>query len=167
MISSVVQIVGALGVVVSLFLLAWQTRKLGRQIAIGNVGGRYQSMGAANDRYHGVLQLIFQNPELRPYLYDEKPCSLEDPNRDRLLMACEMLADSIDHAMSVTNRYSDVPHYSGWESIARFYYRQPIFSEAIELLPYFPDLNRYLSGIESQPTELAYLRPMSHGVATP
>jgi hypothetical protein len=141
LVSDVAQLVGAVGVVVSLLILAWQTMKLSRQTELSNLQGRYQSLHNAGDRYHSGLGLMFKNPELRAYFYNEKPCPPDDPNRDQALIVAEMIADSIDHALRVSAQFPDKTHNSGWMATALFLARQPIFAELTnERSDYFPDL---------------------------
>ena len=140
MLNNIVQLVGAVGVVLSLLLVARQTKRLGDQIRTGNVVGRYQLLKEAGDRYHTVLNLLYNSPELRPYFYDRLPCSQGDPNRAKALILAEMLADALNHAISVVQRFPAISHPSGWHTIATFYTQQPLMREVLGDLPYFPHL---------------------------
>lgn len=141
MVSDAAQIIGALGVIISLMLLAWQTKNLGKQIEISNLQGRYQTLHNAIERYHHALGLIFTHPELRPYFYEQQPCPQDDPNRPRVLVVAEIIADAIDHAVRVSGQFPDQAHKSGWKSSALAMAKQPIFIELLMESPnYFPDL---------------------------
>lgn len=139
--SDIAQAIGACGVIVSLMLLAWQTKKLGKQIEISNLQGRYQTLHDANARYDHALGLIFAHPELRPYFYERQSCHKDDPNRPRALIVAEIIADAIDHAVRVASQFPDETHKSGWKSNALTMAKQPIFIEVLmEFSDYFPDL---------------------------
>jgi hypothetical protein len=141
MVSDIAQAIGACGVIVSLMLLAWQTKKLGKQIEISNLQSRYQTLHDANERYDHALSLIFSHPELRPYFYERQPCPKDDPNRPRALIVAEIIADAIDHAMRVASQFPDETHKSGWKNNALAMAKQPIFIEVLLECPdYFPDL---------------------------
>jgi hypothetical protein len=141
LVSDIAQAIGACGVIVSLILLTWQTKKLGKQIEISNLQGRYQTLHDANERYDHALGLIFAHPELRPYFYERQPCPKDDPNRPRALIVAEIIADAIDHALRVANQFPDEDHKTGWRNNAFNMAKQPIFIEVLVEFPgYFPDL---------------------------
>jgi hypothetical protein len=41
----------------------------------------------------GILNLFIDRPELRPYFYDDVPLPEQEPERSRVLAACEVMAD--------------------------------------------------------------------------
>lgn len=53
--------------------------------------------------YYGAIDLLreldktfLEYPDLRPYFYDGKPFDVDDPNRDRVLAAAELVLDAFE-----------------------------------------------------------------------
>lgn len=143
MVSDIAESVSAVGVVVSLLILASQTRKLRQQTEISNLMGRYEALHGANERYDRALELIFLHPELRPYILEGKTLEPADPHRDRALLVADIMAGAIDHANRVARRFPDSEHRSGWSQMAKVSAQRPIFQELLARSPHeFPDLIR-------------------------
>lgn len=159
LLSNIAQTIGALGVIISLTLVAWQTKELRKQIEISNLQSRYQTLHNAIASYHNALGLIYNHPELRPYFYERQACPQDDPNRPRALVVAEIIADSIDHAIRVAGQFPGQTHRPGWKSTALDMAKQPIFIEVLTRFPeYFPDLLAIVSEL-AVPAENKNLYP--------
>lgn len=141
MIGDVAESVSAIAVVASLLLLARQTAKLREQTEITNLMGRYEALSSASERYDHALMLIFQYPELRPYLLEGHPLDADDPNHERALLVADIMAGAIDHAIRVAGRFPDPQHDPGWQRMAVVISTRPVFRTLLSRTPHeFPDL---------------------------
>jgi hypothetical protein len=73
--SDFVQVAGLIVVVATLHFVSVQTSRLRKQVDIANLLSRYEALSHASERYDGGLTLIFQRPDLRPYIFEQKPRS--------------------------------------------------------------------------------------------
>jgi hypothetical protein len=73
--SDFVQVAGLIVVVATLYFVSVQTSRLRKQVDIANLFSRYEALSHASERYDGGLTLIFQRPDLRPYIFEQKPRS--------------------------------------------------------------------------------------------
>jgi hypothetical protein len=145
-ISLITESVSAIAVVVSVLILARQTRKLAQQTDISNLMGRYEALHGASERYDNALALIFEHPELRPYIFEGKALTPDDPNRDRAMLVAGMMAGALDSANRVAKRFPDNEHQSGWQQMAIASAQWPVFRELLTKSPHeFLDLMRVVS----------------------
>lgn len=148
MINSVAQTASAVAVLVTLMFLASQTRKLQRQIDLNNLFNRYEALNHSSERYDHALALLFQQPNLRPYVYDERPLDLTGDDLSRALIIADMLAGSVDYAIRVGDKFPEEAA-SDWRVVAEDFSRQPLFQHLVTAIPHqFPDLALYF-GIDS------------------
>lgn len=102
-----VSVVGIVGVVGSLAFSGWQTRELVRQTKIQN---KIADVAAEREPI-AVLQAILirlaEAPELRKFFYDGVPCPTSEPERSRVLIIAEMLADAIYGGLHASVLFSD------------------------------------------------------------
>jgi hypothetical protein len=140
MINSVAQTASAIAVLITLAFLASQTRKLQRQIDLNNTFNRYEALNHSSERYDQALALLFQQPQLRPYIYEEKPLDLTGVDLDRALIIADMLAGAVDYALRVGEKFPD-EGTSDWGVVAEDFARQPLFRHLVSRIPHqFPDL---------------------------
>ncbi|MBG0566477.1 hypothetical protein [Actinoplanes aureus] len=145
LIKDVAQIISLAGVIFAIYYASSQTRKLQRQIHISNLYSRYDALHHANERYDAGLAMLFQRPELRPYIFARKPVDLAGEDLDRALIVADQMAGAVDHALRVGDRFPD-PDDEGWPPVAREMVRTPIFQTIVGEKPLdFPDLGKYFT----------------------
>ena len=83
-------VAGVLVAIVGFGLVSYQIKQIGR-------AGRAAAHAAIFSHSLEVTQLLLDNHEVRPYLYDGKELSSEDPNYSKALFACELLCDFYEH----------------------------------------------------------------------
>jgi hypothetical protein len=146
MISDVTNVVGACGVVVSLLLLAWQTRQLAFQTGVNNAIAGLSASYNGIERLHDAWQAVLDDPALRPYFYEGKPCTPQDPNRAKALIVAEMVADTVEYGLMMATLLPQTGKYGGWHSYVPFACKQPVLKEVIESHPeWWPTLARHVS----------------------
>jgi hypothetical protein len=149
MVADIVQAVSIVAVVVSLFFVAVQTSKLKEQTDISNLIGRYETLNHASERYDAALGLLFQQPHLRPYLFDEQPVDLIGDDLSRGLIVADLMVGAADYALRVAGRFADTVQ-PGWEELALDLGRQPLVRKLLDNEAHsFPDLVRFLRRIDA------------------
>jgi hypothetical protein len=99
MITTITAIGGLVGLVISIGLLAWQTRAVAQQTEISN---RIAGLAAINGATAGLREvhlLFVSDPDLRPYFYDGKAYPRRRLRRDRVLTVAELLLDAMEDAL--------------------------------------------------------------------
>jgi hypothetical protein len=152
MIGDILQILSLVGVLLALYFTSAQTRKLQKQINISNLYSRYDALHHANERYDAGLAMLFQRPDLRPYVFQRKPVDLSGEELDRALIVADQMAGAVDHALRVGDRFPDDEH-GGWSPVAQEMARTPLFRAIVREKPLdFPDLSRYFRDDGGRPT---------------
>jgi hypothetical protein len=111
MLTSVATIVGLAGVIVSVMLLAWQTRAVAQQTRISNAIASASVISNSTSGLREVLSIFVEHPELRPYFYGSKRLPLRGHRRERVVTAAEILADILEEGLSV-NRLVQTARFS-------------------------------------------------------
>jgi hypothetical protein len=151
MTGDIIQAVSAVAVVVTLFFLAIQTNKLQKQTDISNLIGRYETLNHSSERYDNALALMFERPEIRPYIYERKPLDLVGEDLDRALIVADMMAGAVDYAIRVQYRFPDETTHADWVGVARDMARQPLFQKLFSEIQQFPDLVRHIDlGVDAE-----------------
>ena len=106
MLSDITSVVGLAGLILSIILLAWQTRAVAEQTKISNsiAGASVASQSA--DGIREIYMLFMDNPRLRPYFYGGKACPRRGSQRKRIITLAEVFADALE---SVLFGYKIVP----------------------------------------------------------
>ncbi|WP_229074872.1 hypothetical protein [Actinoplanes sp. DH11] len=139
MVGEVVQVVSLVAVAVTTYFAGMQAQRLRKQITISNLFSRYEALNHASERYDAGLALIFQRPDLRPYIFDGKPLDLDGDELARLLTVADLMAGAVDYALRVGSRFPDVG--SDWTGVAVEMTKQPAFRVLVLSRPHeFPDL---------------------------
>lgn len=139
MLGDVAQIAGLIAVAITLYFASIQTNRLRKQVDIANLFSRYEALNHASERYDSGLALIFQRPELRPYIFERKPVDLKGDDLARALTVADLMAGAVDYALRVGSRFPDTG--SDWSAVAIEMAKQPIFQEIVAEQPHqFPDL---------------------------
>lgn len=107
---------------ISLIALFRQTRENSKQTRLA----ARASQAAA---YHNIVtamsdieRLFFENPELRPYFYDDKELDHKGKDADRVCILAEMFVDFMDNAMVQSNLLESY-EWTGWEDYFRDIYK--------------------------------------------
>ncbi|MFI1991563.1 hypothetical protein [Actinoplanes sp. NPDC020271] len=151
MVGNIFQALSLAGVILAIYYASSQTRKLQRQVHISNLYSRYDALHHANERYDAGLSMLFQKPELRPYIFGRKAVDLVGEELDRALIVADQMAGAVDHALRVGDRFPD-PGDEGWSPVAREMARTPLFRAIVLEKPHdFPDLGRYFVADDNAP----------------
>ncbi len=156
MFGTVMQILGLLGVAVSIVILAWQTRRLTQQTRASNLIATASLNHSATALLHGAWSFIAHDPALRPHFYDKLPCPEGHPNHAKALMVAEMAADAASFAILIAQLLPQTRHEErrrgDWSDTARFIVQQPIVQEIVRAHPrWWPALMEILPSLESRP----------------
>lgn len=114
MLTNVATIVGLAGVIVSVALLAWQTRAVAQQTKISNAIACASVINSSTSSLRQVFLLFVEYPELRPYFYESKQPPMRGPKRVRVFVVAEMLADILEEGLSVNRLVRTVRIYEEW-----------------------------------------------------
>jgi hypothetical protein len=112
MLTSVATIVGLAGVIISVTLLAWQTRAVAQQTKISNAIASASVISNSTSGLREVLSIFVEHPELRPYFYGSRRPPFHGHRRERIVTVAEILADILEEGLSVnrlvqTSRFSE------------------------------------------------------------
>jgi hypothetical protein len=111
MITSVATIVGLAGVIISVMLLAWQTRAVAQQTKISNAIAGASVISNSTSGLREVLSIFIEHPELRPYFYGSRRLPGRGHRRERVVTVAEILADILEEGLSV-NRLVQTARFS-------------------------------------------------------
>ena len=145
MLTNVATIGGLAGIIVSIMLLAWQTRAVAQQTQISNAIASASVISNSTSGLREVLSHLIEHPELRPYFYDAKRPPLRGNKRMRIVTTAEILADALEEGLSV-NRL--VP-------TARLFEEWPLY--CIDMLTSSPALNEI---VQQHPNSWQLLRAL-------
>jgi hypothetical protein len=134
LISLVISICYFITVCVTLILLIIQNRNITLQTKFalesleGNVYSTIMSQALAQD------ELFIKHPEMRPYFYQSKELSPDDPLHDKVLATAEYLLDFFDSLEKQMKNYPQlwIHEQKGWEA------------NTIDMFSWSPVLCRYL-----------------------
>lgn len=113
-----VSVVGIVGVMGSLAFSGWQTRELVRQTKIQNKIADVAAEREPIAVLQGVLMCLAEMPELRKFFYEGEPCPTIEPDRSRVLIIAEMLADAIYGGLHASVLFSDTKAQQAWRNYA-------------------------------------------------
>jgi hypothetical protein len=145
---NVVDVLGLVALVVSVGVLAWQT-KISNDIA----GATVLSTAMANDR--DVDRVMLQFPGMRAYFYERKPCPRRGRERERLLILTAMYADVLEGGLMATRRVPASESYEDWRSYSRYIldHSPTMFSFVQEHPDWFPILAGLCEELQPRPTQ--------------
>ncbi|MBB4692597.1 hypothetical protein [Paractinoplanes abujensis] len=143
MLANILQALSLIGVVFALYFSSLQTRRLQKQIHLSNLYSRYEALHHANERYDAGLAMMFERPDLRPYIFERKKVDLTGDDLNRALIVADQMAGAVDHALRVGDRFPDDRH-GDWTSVAQEMGRTPLFRMIVSEKPLdFPDLSKF------------------------
>ena len=141
MVANSLQVLSLIGVVFALYFASVQTRRLQKQVHIANLYSRYDALHHANERYDAGLAMLFERPDLRPYIFQRKSIDLAGEDLSRALIVADQMAGAVDHALRVGKRFPDDGH-GDWTSVAEEMAKTPLFRAIVREKPQdFSDLS--------------------------
>ena len=96
-------VVGLAGLIVSVILLAWQTRAVAQQTKISNAIAAASIVEATTSDLREVFLLLVQYPWLREHFYGRKAAPRRGRRRSRVVTIAEIYGDTLEMGL-VTNR---------------------------------------------------------------
>jgi hypothetical protein len=103
MLATLTAIAGLIGLVITIGLLAWQTRAAAKQAEIANATAGATVLYTCAASLRDVLSPFVDRPELRGYFYDSVPLPDDRLERSRVLTIAEMFGDILEDGL-VTHR---------------------------------------------------------------
>jgi hypothetical protein len=120
MLTEIATISGLAGLIMSLTLLAWQTRAVARQTEISNAIARASAISNSSSSFRQVILLFVEYPELRPYFYDSKHLPARGYKRDRIISAAEILGDILEDGLVVNRLVPNIRFYESWPAYCSY-----------------------------------------------
>ncbi|MEU1454409.1 hypothetical protein [Streptomyces avermitilis] len=138
-VESIAVIAGNLALIVTVGVLAWQTKK-SNDLA----GASVISNAMAYDR--DVDRVMLRYPGLRPHFYEGKPCPPRGVGRERVLILTGMYADVLDGGLLATRLVPSTESYEDWKNYSQFILNNsPTMRDFVREYPHwFPDLAKLL-----------------------
>jgi hypothetical protein len=99
MLTTLTAIAGLIGLVITIGLLAWQTRAAAKQTQIANAMAGATVLYGCTANLNEVLRPFLDHPELRAYFYDSTPIPADPLERSRVLTIAEMLGDALEDGL--------------------------------------------------------------------
>lgn len=129
--TSVATIIGSLGLILSVVLLAWQTRAVAEQTRISNSIAGATVLSESTNRLRDTYELFVQHPELRAYFYENKPCPQRGSRRERVLSTTEAFADTLESGLFAYEAVPSSAYKENWTNYCQYMLR---FSPALRNL---------------------------------
>jgi hypothetical protein len=109
--------------------------------AIAGASGVQQAL----QMLHGVLRMLFEQPELRPYFYEGKECPGVALERWRVLTVAEMLGDALEVGLHTSNSIESTNAFSDWMDYSDFLLRNsPALRDTVAAHPgWYSELERF------------------------
>jgi hypothetical protein len=120
MLTEIATISGLAGLIISLSLLAWQTRAVARQTEISNAIARASAISNSSSSFRQVILLFVEYPELRPYFYDSKNLPAHGRKRDRIISAAEILGDILEDGLVVNRLLPNIRFHDSWPAYCSY-----------------------------------------------
>jgi hypothetical protein len=142
MVTTITAIVSLVGLVISIGLLAWQTRAVAQQTEISNRIAGLSAINGATAGLREVHLLFVSDPALRPYFYNGKACPRRRRQRDRVLTVAELLLDAMEDALCAHRLIPSSESLGDWTIYCHdMLTRSKVLNEAVCGRPkYWPEL---------------------------
>jgi len=149
MITDITAIGGLIGLIISITLLAWQTRAVAQQTKISN---RISGVSAINETTAGLREvhlLFVADPGLRGYFYDGETYPRSKKDRDRVRTVAEQFLDVLEDGLCV---HLLVPSSGSLEDWTTYCIDMLVGSKVLnsvvrERPKYWPELHRMIGRI--------------------
>ena len=103
MLTTIATIGGLAGVIISVTLLAWQTRSVAQQTKISNAIARASVISNESSSLRHVFSFFVEYPELRQYFYGSKRLPVNRHHRERILSVAEIFGDILEDGLVVNS----------------------------------------------------------------
>jgi hypothetical protein len=142
--TNIVAIGGLVGAIVSVGLLAWQTRAVAQQAKFSNAIAQASIISNSSNNLRQVSLLLIEHPELRPYFYESKNPPSRGDKRTRAMVVAEMLGDIFEDGLVAHRLVPTIRSYDDWvEYCSTVLAASPILNEIMELhSDWWPRLRR-------------------------
>ncbi|MER5199281.1 hypothetical protein ACWD3J_47040 [Streptomyces sp. NPDC002755] len=120
MLTAVTAIGGLLGVILSLLLLAKQTRDVSMQVRASNTLNSTHGLDQTIQSLREIYFKMMDHPGMRAYFYDNKPCPDTGEEREQVLLFAELFADMLTDGLNVTGRIPGTVSHEGWSDYSKF-----------------------------------------------
>ena len=120
MLTEITTIAGLVGLIMSLILLAWQTRAVARQTEISNAIARASVISNSSSSFRQVILLFVEYPELRQYFYESKHLPAHSHKRERILSVAEILGDILEDGLVVNRLVPNIRFHDNWSSYCTY-----------------------------------------------
>jgi hypothetical protein len=148
--TNIATIGGLAGVIVSVTLLAWQTRAVAQQAKISNAIASVSVISNSTSSLRQVFSLFVEYPELRPYFYESKRPPLRGHKRTRIFAVAEIFADILEEGLSANRLVRTVRLYEEWPLYcAHMLTTSPALNE---IMQQHPDWWQLLRALQSRST---------------
>ena len=145
MLTTIATIGGLVGVIVSVTLLAWQTRAVAQQTRISNAIARASIISNESSSLRQVFSLFVEYPELRQYFYGSKLLPVNRHRRERIISVAEILGDILEDGLVVNNILPTVRFAERWPPFCTgFLTTSPALNELLRQHPEWRPLLRSL-----------------------
>ncbi|MEU8421209.1 hypothetical protein AB0C15_10080 [Micromonospora sp. NPDC048835] len=154
---TVLSVIGLILVAVSLCFSALQTREVARQSRINNCIGSANAILEINNVGQAWHGRILDDPALRPYFFEGRPCATDDPARRRVVTLAEGLADLLECNLQMAPLLPAFTYAHTWHLWPAQMLRQsPVLAEVVEGNPgWWPGLDKLRQQIRAD-------APMTH-----
>lgn len=150
MLTDVATIGGLAGVVVSVAILAWQTRAVAQQTKISNAIASASVLSNSTSSLRQLFLLFLEYPELRPYFYESKHPPLRGPKRTRAFAVAEILADILEEGLSANRLVRNIRIDEEWPLYCT--YMLTASPALTEIMKQHPDWWQLLRALQSRGT---------------
>jgi hypothetical protein len=174
---TLIGILSAISIVLSLLFVARQTHELTRQTRINNSIGTATAVHDLIEISHNWHGNIIERPDLRPYFFADKVCSRNNPDYPTVATLAELLADLLDYDLLTANLMPGVELTAVWHHWPRHMLgHSPILREVVEAHgEWWPGLSKFwqlVKAIDQQPSTdgsnpLAFTHPLIESRRTP
>jgi hypothetical protein len=143
--TDITSLAGILGLILTLLLMASQSRKLAEQTMTGNAIAHLGAHYNALERLHDLEKILLAEPDLQPYFLAGRECYPGDPNYRSVQLLGEMFADVFDLGLELHRRIRDEVHRECWDTTIIEALKQPVLRQAITSgAPWWPDLQMFV-----------------------
>ncbi|MFD4523265.1 hypothetical protein ACFWP7_04885 [Streptomyces sp. NPDC058470] len=111
---------GLVGLIVSLLYLAKQTKAAVDQVHTSNTMAGNNALEVAMSNLRDIYFKMLEYPGMRAYFYEAKPTPDHDPERERVLILAELLADALECGLMSTRRIPESESYEDWRDFCQF-----------------------------------------------
>ena len=159
---TVLSVIGLILVAVSLCFSAIQTREVARQSRINNRIGSANAILEINNVGQSWHDHLINDPSLRPYFFDGKPCPPDDAARGKVLTLAERFADLLECNLQMAPLLPAFTFAHTWYLWpARMLQQSPVLVEVVEANP------GWWEGLDRLQLQIRAGGPLTHPLLKP